>query len=309
MALLTGDGPSALQVNVDTVNGRVTLHGKVATAQQKSEAEASVKKIDGVQSVRNLLQIVPEDQQKIVEASDDQIRKDLEKALKDEAALADSSIKIQSVNKGVVLLAGEAKTLTDHLAAVEIAAGTPGVRDVASEIESPDNLADAEIWKDTKTRAGDAVETTTSTTRDLWITSAAKMTMMADGNLPALDVNIDTRNGVVTLFGIVPSQEAKASAEADVKKVAGVKSVVNDLQVVPESKQEAVAANDEETQKRLMAAFEKDPELGDINVEVKNGVARLTGTVDSGTDRLHAAVIARSTAGVRSVQDDMTISN
>jgi hyperosmotically inducible protein len=135
------------------------------------------------------------------------------------------------------------------------------------------------------------------------------MRMMADGAVPALDVNVDTNNGVVTLFGMVPTQEAKAAAEADAKKVSGVKSVVNDLQVVPESKQEAVEAKDDDIQKRLTASLNEHDSLDAIKVEVKNGVARLTGNVGSGSDRLQAAVIARSTNGVRSVEDDMTISN
>jgi osmotically-inducible protein OsmY len=310
MKIITDQGPSALGINVDTVNGRVTLHGKVATAEEKTQAEAAVKNIDGVQSVRNLIQVVPDAQHKAVEAKDEDIQANVSKALKDETALADSSIKVQSVNKGVVLLSGNAKTMSDHLAAVEIAAGVPGVRDVASEIESPDKLADAEVWKDTRTEsAGDAPGGVRSTASDAWITSAVKMRMMTDSAVPALDVNVDTSNGVVTLFGMVPSAAAKSAAEADARKVSGVKNVVNDLQVVPESKQEAVQEKDDDIQKRLTAALNERDELDGINVEVKNGVARLTGTVDSGSDRLQAAVIARSTKGVRSVEDDMKISN
>jgi len=310
MAVITDQGPSGLGINVDTVNGRVTLHGKVATAEEKAQAEAAVKKIDGVQSIRNLVQVVPDPQHKTVEGKDEDIKASVERALKDETALKDSSINVQSVNKGVVLLSGKAKTLSDHLAAVEIAAAVPGVRDVASEIESPDKLADNEVWKDTRTvSAGDAPGGVRSTASDAWITTDAKMRMVADGAVPAMDVNIDTRNGVVTLFGIVPTQAAKAAAEADAKKVSGVKSVVNDLQVVPESKQEAVEAKDDDIHKRLTASLNEHDALDGINVEVKNGVARLTGKVGSGSDRLQAAVIARSTKGVRSVEDDMTISN
>lgn len=310
MAILTDQGASALGINVDTVNGRVTLHGKVATAEEKSQAEAAVKTIEGVQSVRNLVQVVPDAQHARIDAKDEDIKANVEKALKDETALNNSSIQVQSVNNGIVLLGGKASSLTDHLAAVEIAATVPGVRDVASQIESPATLADNEIWNDARIEsAGDAPGGVRSTARDMWVTSATKMVLLTDGAVPALDVNVDTRNGVVTLFGIVPTAEAKAAAEADARKVSGVKSVVNDLQIVPESKQEAVEAKDDDIQTRLTAALNEHDDLDDINVEVKNGVARLTGTVGSGSDRLQAAVIARSTKGVRSVQDDMTISN
>src|SRR5512143_1154873 len=59
MALLTTEGVSSTAVNVDTVDGRVTLHGKVETAAEKEKAEAEAKKIEGVTEVRNLLQVVP----------------------------------------------------------------------------------------------------------------------------------------------------------------------------------------------------------------------------------------------------------
>jgi len=44
MALLTTAGVSSNAVNVDTVDGVVTLHGKVGTAEEKAKAEAEVKK-------------------------------------------------------------------------------------------------------------------------------------------------------------------------------------------------------------------------------------------------------------------------
>ena len=41
---------------------------------------------------------------------------------------------------------------------------------------------------------------------------------------------------------------------------------------------------------------------------MKNGVARLTGTVDEEQQHLMAAIVARSTAGVRAVQNDLRVS-
>jgi len=62
-------------------------------------------------------------------------------ALEADRALADSSITVKSVNAGVVLLSGKARTLSDAYRAVDVTAFVPGVRRVASEIESPDTLA------------------------------------------------------------------------------------------------------------------------------------------------------------------------
>jgi len=111
---------------------------------------------------------------------------------------------------------------------------------------------------------------------------------------------------VVTLFGIVSSQEAKAAAEADARKVSGVKRVENELQVVASAKQAAGKVRDEELERMVKKAFDT-PDLKDISIEVKNGVVRLTGTVPSGGRRLEAAVAARSVPGVRAVEDDLRL--
>ena len=141
---------------------------------------------------------------------------------------------------------------------------------------------------------------------DMWITSETKMRLLADSQTPALDINVDTQAGVVTLFGIVPSQKAKAAAAADARQVSGVKRVVNDLQVVASAKQVAVKARDEELECAVKQTFETAA-FKDISVEVKNGVVRLTGTVANGARRLEAAMAARAIQGVRAVKDDLRL--
>src|ERR1051325_1204203 len=137
LALMTTEGVSSTAINVDTVNSQVTLHGKVRSEAEKQKAESVARGIDGVKEVRNLLQVVPESREKVVQASDDTLNNEVKNKLKADKSLADSSITVQSVNNGVVLLAGNAKTLSDHLRAVEDASAVPGVRRVNSEIKSP----------------------------------------------------------------------------------------------------------------------------------------------------------------------------
>ena len=72
---------------------------------------------------------------------------------------------------------------------------------------------------------------------------------------PALDINVDTRAGVVTLFGIVPTQDAKAAAADDARKVSGVTRVENELQVVASAKQAAVKVRDEELEGAVKKAL------------------------------------------------------
>ena len=136
IALMTNDDVRARDVNVDTEDGSVTIHGKVASAAEKSKAEAVVREIDGVKNVRNLLQVVSEGQREAVKATDNEIKSKVEARIKDEPSLKGEDIKVASVNKGVVLLSGRTSSLDHKLRAIEAAAAVDGVQRVAAEIET-----------------------------------------------------------------------------------------------------------------------------------------------------------------------------
>jgi hyperosmotically inducible periplasmic protein len=302
MALMTTEGAPATDVNVDTVDGKVTLHGKVTTDQAKTKAGEVAKGIEGVREVRNLLQVVPTKVDEQVQVADAIVRDRVVEALKAAPQLDGSDIKVQSVNDGVVLLAGNAESFADHLSAVSTTTRVPGVRRVASEIQSPDKIADAQVGD--LPAAGEVSATAkagANRASDMWITGETKLRLLADGDAPALDINVDTEGGVVTLFGVVSTDAQKKAAEAATKKVEGVKSVKNEIEIVPSAKQEQVAAADGEVAQAVEAALGKRDSLNDLSVEVKNGVVRLSGEVPSESDRVTAAVVARSTPGVRSV--------
>ena len=60
VAKLIGDSKTPeRKINVDVVNGEVTLRGTVDTAQAKSEAERIAKETDGVKKVVNQLKVTP----------------------------------------------------------------------------------------------------------------------------------------------------------------------------------------------------------------------------------------------------------
>jgi osmotically-inducible protein OsmY len=306
MSLLTNEGISARSVHVDTVDGRVTLHGSVPTEAEKLRAEQVASKVDGATQVRNLLQVVAPQHEAQTDATDAQVEQRVKASLKDDRALADSSITVRSVNAGVVLLAGKATTLSDAYHAVGVTASVPGVRRVASEIQSPDALGDAELWYD---GAYDAAVYESSAAADTWITTAAKVRLIASSDTPGFDINVDTNNGIVTLFGVVASAQAKRAAEVEVRKVGGVKNVVNDLQVVAKANQDRVEREDDEVSKAIQARIDAIGGLegSDIDIAVSNGVARLTGTVKSRSDQVAALTVTRSTAGVVRVIDEMRL--
>jgi len=281
IALATSDNVSAMDVNVDTVEGNVTLHGMVPTEQAKESAKTIAAGIEGVKEVRNLLQVVPDAKVDVVEAKDDVIQDAVTRALAADEITKDSDIEVQSVNSGVVLLGGEADSLLQHLEAIRVASKTEGVRKVATQVESDDKLYDEKLWhdptrdhpttddvkkdaKDATTKAGDAIKgaagatkdaavatgesvrdgavwagketgdaasSATGTVKDAWITTAAKTRLIANSEVSARAVNVDTEDGVVTLFGYVPTQAAKNVAETEVRKVSGVVDVRNRLEI------------------------------------------------------------------------------
>jgi hyperosmotically inducible protein len=306
-ALLASDGVSVAKVHVDTIDGLVTLYGSVPTAAEKAKAETVARSVEGMRDVRNLLQVVSAPNEKIVAITDEALGKSVTAALAADPALADSSIKVQSVNKGVVLLSGSAKTLSDHVRALEDARRVHGVRSVASEIQSPNTFADAEIWRgDGKY---DPALSQRSAASDMWITSDVKVRLLASDQTPGFDINVDTENGGVTLFGVVDSQKAKDAATAETRKVEGVKSVTNELQIVAPGKQAAVAENDDAIKTAVSKRLDGNSQLSDahISIEVKNGIARLTGDVQNQSDRLTALTVTRATSGVRGLVDDLKL--
>jgi len=135
LALMTTEGIDTWDLNVDTVNGVVTLHGKVASKAAKEKADDVARSIEGAKSVKNLLQVVPKPQRDTVSDNDSVIADQVKQAFNNDPIVDKSGIEVASVNKGVVLLSGTAKSIDAHLEAVELASKVPGVRRVASEVK------------------------------------------------------------------------------------------------------------------------------------------------------------------------------
>lgn len=302
--LLKGDGLDPLRINVDTLDGIVTLHGQVDSAAAKTKAVQQARTVKGVKEVRDMLAVVPKSAKEQVAASDDQIQENIETALQNDAGLKESSIKVKSVHNGNVVLSGKADTLSSHQRALYDARSVPGVKRVASEIKSPDELGDKEIWNEKPEQ-----QHARSSSADTWVTTKVKAQLMTEPGISPLEVNVDTRDGVVTLFGRVQTASDKTAAERSAMKVNGVKSVRNELQVVPDVAAKRIEAADDKIQEAVQKRISERKALedDDIDVEVKNGVVRLTGTVDGFGERMTALTVARATEGVKSVIDDLQI--
>ncbi len=320
MQLLTADDVSGTDVNVDTRDGLVTLQGPVSTQAEKARTVKLARGIEGVRDVRDLLEIVPQAKASVIEAKDDVIRDKLSKDLNDAARLQDSAIAIQSVTNGTVVLGGKATTLGDHAEALRLARRTPGVRKVESQIVSPDTLGDEDLWHPEAKEAAKVAEKeakdaevaakgASGQVSDSWITTKAKIALWTSPDITSDEINVDTRDGVVTLFGTVTTDTVREVAVQKVRAVDGVKDVKNQLQVVSVATEKGVEHADEAIKGAVNSrlADRGDLNAAKIEVSVAKGVVQLKGTVASQEQRLTALSQARMVAGVRSVIDELHI--
>jgi len=158
---------------------------------------------------------------------------------------------------------------------------------------------------------------------DTTLTTKVKAALIREKNLNAMDVNVETRNGVVQLSGFVDSAVQQERAAQVAQKVEGVKEVKNDLRLAAT---DAAAAPTEGTAARLghetesalsdstittkvKAALvrEKDLSAMDVNVETKEGVVQLSGFVDAKDQQDRAGKIAQSIEGVKDVKNDLRL--
>ena len=135
---------------------------------------------------------------------------------------ADSAVKASQVHvetkNQVVTLSGTVDSEAAKAQAVALARGTEGVVDVV------DNLTLA---------APQAAEGRTigQTIDDATITAAVKSKLLADTTVGGLKIEVDTKNGVVSLSGPVKSQSEKDTAVRIARETNGVKDVQDNLVV------------------------------------------------------------------------------
>jgi hyperosmotically inducible protein len=162
-------------------------------------------------------------------------------------------------------------------------------------------VAAAPLTAGAQTTTQDAKTTVT----DSWITSKTKISIFADERVKGTQVSVDTAKGVVHLRGKVDSAEAKSAASDIAQGIDGVKSVKNDLQVVPPAARQAVDANDKDITKSVETRLSKDSQLKKVDVRTDAGVVTLTGQVATIGASAKASEMARGVPGVKSVKNQL----
>jgi len=188
-----------------------------------------------------------------------------------------------AVDQDVVTLTGHVGSYAQKLAALSAVRRVKGVHGIADEIEvrysSDEKTSDDEIAK----RAINVLS---------W-----------DSVVPVNAIQVTVRDGLVTLAGKVNWYYQKSSAERDVRRLSGVRSVVNNIEIESHAKPENV-------KRKVEAALKRHAEIEarDIRVTVRDDdEVLLEGKVRNWDEKFAVENAAWSARGVRNVKDQLTI--
>lgn len=124
----------------------------------------------------------------------------------------------------------------------------------------------------------------------------------------ARNVEINARNGMVTLTGSIPSDQERRMILAVIENTPGV-TTVNDQTQFATSYSRTISAPDRVLENRVRQALRDDPVArgfaSNISVSAENGTVRLSGNLPTTADRVLAERIARNTPGVVAIDDNI----
>jgi hyperosmotically inducible protein len=156
---------------------------------------------------------------------------------------------------------------------------------------------------------GCASSMTTKSTKQLdsTTTSAIQDSLQSNEKVKARQVEVQTREGIVILTGVVDTEEARREAGRVAWRTPGVDGVVNDLTVGERTIGSWVddVMISSKVKSKLIANSEV--KAGDIDVSSSQGVVTLIGRVSSENIKSVAERTARDTAGVKSVNNELTV--
>ncbi|GAB2583820.1 BON domain-containing protein [Spirosoma areae] len=125
-------------------------------------------------------------------------------------------------------------------------------------------------------------------------------------SLNAAEIGVTAKDGIVTLSGIVNSYAKKLEAEDAAKNVAGVKAVVEKIDI---KFGVTGVKNDNDVATEVVNAFKWSWEVPDDNVKVKveHGWVTLEGAVEWNYQKEAAKKAIKNLAGVKGVTNNITI--
>jgi len=147
---------------------------------------------------------------------------------------------------------------------------------------------------------------------DSGITTSVKSKLVADDVVKARNIDVDTADKVVTLSGEVRSPEEEAQALQLARNTDGVANVVDRLEVVPDAPAPPPSDNaftDASTTAEVKAKLLADSVVSGLRIDVdtKDHIVTLTGTVKSAVEKRKALELAGAVSGVTHVEDQLKV--
>ena len=153
--------------------------------------------------------------------------------------------------------------------------------------------------------AASAAASQVSTVKDGWLVMKVHSEMVDEDVLSGSNIDVDVKNGVVTLQGTVPSEAARSRALAVAKANDGVKSVVDQLKIAP-AKGTNMAGKVDRAGDKAERAGEKTARAGEKAADKTVSATKSTGrAIDDGW--IKSKIYAQYMADWNTVLDDSNI--
>lgn len=215
-------GPFSL--NVDVEHGLATLTGTVANEVNRELAEQVALGVEGIDAVDNLIRVDPGVRPRLlsIAAADSHLDDATVTAKVKSKLLWNTTTEGLDIGvetrEGLVTLSGRSASAEAREMAGKLAASTEGVERVDNAIHLSADPGTAQRDGEQRAEAG-------SLLGDAWITGKVKTRFLSSDNLAALDISVETDDGVVRLAGNVATAAEKALAVETARNVRGVLDV------------------------------------------------------------------------------------
>lgn len=224
-------------IDIEVNNGVATLRGTVDDMVERDLAEELALGVENIREVDNQLKVNPNPVDSDGTVKKD--NKDTERSFMRKVDDANVTAKVKSqllwnsntdglditveTHDGVVMLSGYVKSDAESQLAEQIARNTNDVREVKNQLQIDKQKIPLDVAAERKTE--EAAQKIT----DGWITTKVKSALLYNRTVDGTDINVDTKDGVVSLRGHVDSDFERKQAIAIASNVKGVKSVTDEL--------------------------------------------------------------------------------
>ena len=267
-------GESGQGLHVKVTGDRATIWGTVDSLVEKDFFGSRIGRIDGVRELDNSLTV----------ADDGTIKdKDIEKGINQRfqgSNYMDVTKLGCRVSRGIATLLGHVETQSTERLAKRLASQVRGVKEVRSEIQFLEKAVD-----------------------DATLVNRVENALVASPWVNAHEIRTEARMGLITLSGLVDTQEEMEWAVETAYQVPGVKAVVSEIFTRHRSQGDDLWL----TEQLVSKLGQHRLNSGQIRAFVKDGIAFLTGEVYSEEDREKAGKLIQHIPEIRDVNNSIKV--